>query len=55
MTEELKRDPELVEDEVDDDPADEDKYDGLATASVPFDPKQFELPDDYEYEGDDDA
>lgn len=55
MSDELDRDPELVEDEQDDDPADEDRYDQLAVASVPFDFEQFELPDDYEVEGDGNA
>lgn len=50
---EYEVDPELRPD-VDGGEGDEDKYDGKAVSSIKFDPKQFELPDDYE-EGDDDV
>jgi hypothetical protein len=29
-----------------------DLYDAKAVASTPFDPEQFELPEDYEHDGD---
>lgn len=47
-----KQDPELLEDP-EEGLGDNIVYDNEAVADTPFDPDQFELPDDYEFEGDD--
>ena len=45
----VEQDPELLDADAE---GDESKYDGEAVASVPFDDSQFELPDDFEVEDD---
>lgn len=52
MARKKKVDPELIDDQ-NEGVGDESAYDGQAVEYYPYDHSQFELPDDYEYEGDD--
>lgn len=54
MTNEPKEDPELFEDN-DEGAGDDAAYDQVAVETVPYDHSQFELPEDYIVEDDDDA
>lgn len=53
MTEELKQDPELFDDD-EHGVGDESAYDGEAAEFIEFDEEQFELDDDFEVEDDED-
>lgn len=48
----VTKDPELKDDEVGCEGSD-NEYDGAAVESIPYDHEQFELPDDFEVEEDD--
>lgn len=50
---ELRQDPE-INDDPNEGTGDDTAYDGEAAEFFEYDPSQFELPEDYEYEGDED-